>query len=608
MLRVLCFVLFSANLTANEVKNEIDKVLYGYTTFSESRAILEKLEQGMPYKNVLDDARVMAFKCWFSDVTTSIGLLHYNAFLNNAKPIIHSSSSETLKQDLTACEAFQEYNQGNYQFAATLLTPITQNSANTQNPEELNAIATANTVLNRIYLALGNYEDAFHAAQKAYQLFEKSGNSYEQALALKEIADIHIALYNFDLAIEQLQRSATELAKFNKQEHYKVIDQIAFAHEKSGNLPKAIELYQSIKKDVRSYESDNGYAYVLIKLAELYTELNQLNAAKSYLTAVDKLKIDDSWITTLLTMTQAQWHLKSNNLNAALTLFNKLQTKQNSWPVSFKERYLSFASLIAEATNDSLLHINAQQQLIIIIKQKQTDIANNALISARLNFNFEQQKREITRLEQASALQKELLTVAEDKAFWQRLTLIIASVCLILFAIYSFKQVRQKKYFEVLALKDELTGIANRRAIINLKRSVMQKNLHNKQVSSLISIDIDHFKAVNDQYGHDIGDELIISVVNTIVSTVRCSGMVGRVGGEEFLIVLENQTLENAKDIAGRIRHSIAEKQHTSLGINSTVSIGVIEITPHETAEQAAKRVDLNLYKAKQNGKNSVVV
>ncbi|AXV67391.1 diguanylate cyclase (plasmid) [Pseudoalteromonas lipolytica] len=608
MLRVLCFVLFSSSLAANEVKNEIDKVLYGYTSLSESRAILEKLEQGMPYKNGLDDARVMAFKCWFSDVTTSIGLLHYNAFLNNAKPIIHSSSSETLKQDLTACEAFQEYNQGNYQFAATLLTPITQNSANTQNPEELNAIATANTVLNRIYLALGNYEDAFHAAQKAYQLFEKSGNSYEQALALKEIADIHIALYNFDLAIEQLQRSATELAKFNKQEHYKVIDQLAFAHEKSGNFPKAIELYQSIKKDVRSYESDNGYAYVLIKLAELYTELDQLNAAKSYLTAVDKLKINDSWIKTLLTMTQAQWNLKSNNLNAALTLFNMLQTEQNSWPVSFKERYLNFASLVAEATNDSSLHINAQQQLITIVKQKQKDIANNALISARLNFNFEQQKREITRLEQASALQKELLTVAEDKAFWQRLTLIIASVCLFLFAIYTFKQVRQKKYYEILALKDELTGIANRRAIINLKRKVMQKNQHNSQVSSLISIDIDHFKAVNDQYGHDIGDELIISVVNTIVSTVRCSDMVGRVGGEEFLIVLENQTLNNAKEIAWRIRHSIAEKQHTSLRVNATVSIGVIEISQQETAEQAAKRVDLNLYKAKENGRNRVVV
>ncbi len=607
MLRVLCFVLFSANLAASEVKSEIDKVLYGYTTRAESRAILEKLEQGIPYKNVLDDARVMTFKCWFSDVATPNGLITYKHFLKQASSIIQKSSVQVLKHEFIACKAAQEYIQGHYQAATTLLKPITKNSEHAKSPKELDVIATANIILNRIYLAQGRYEDAFHAAQKAYQLFEKSGNSYEQALALKEIADIHIALFNFDLAIEQLQRAATELTQFNEQEHYKVIDQLAFAYEKSGNRPKAIELYQSIKNDVRSYESDDGYAYVLIKLAELYTEQNQLNAAKSYLTAVDKLKIDSSWITVLLTMTQAQWHLKSNNLNAALTLFNKLQTEQNSWSVSFKERYFNFASLLAEVTNDSSLHIDAQQQLITIIKQKQKDIANNALLSARLNFDLEQQKREITRLEQASALQKELLTVAEGKAFWQRLSLIIASVCLILFAIYSFKQARQKKHFEVLALKDELTGIANRRAIINLKRSVMQKNLHNKRVSSLISIDIDHFKAVNDQYGHDIGDELIISIVNSIVSTVRCSDMVGRVGGEEFLIVLENQTLENAKEIAGRIRHSIAEKQHTSLGINSTVSIGVIEITPHENAEQAAKRVDLNLYKAKQNGRNSVV-
>ena len=182
----------------------------------------------------------------------------------------------------------------------------------------------------------------------------------------------------------------------------------------------------------------------------------------------------------------------------------------------------------------------------------------------------------------------------------------ITCLCLLLFAIYTFKQVRQKKYFEILALKDELTGIPNRRAILNLKRSVMQQNKLNKQVSSLISIDIDYFKAVNDQYGHDIGDELIISIVNTIVHTVRCSDRVGRVGGEEFLIVLENQSLENAQEIAERIRLSVAEKEHTSLSISATVSLGVIEIAPNETTEQAAKRVDLHLYKAKEGGRNTV--
>ncbi|WP_105181642.1 GGDEF domain-containing protein [Pseudoalteromonas sp. T1lg21] len=184
--------------------------------------------------------------------------------------------------------------------------------------------------------------------------------------------------------------------------------------------------------------------------------------------------------------------------------------------------------------------------------------------------------------------------------------MMITCLCLLLFAVYTFKQVRQKKYFEILALKDELTGIANRRAILNLKRSVMLQNKLNQQVSSLISIDIDHFKAVNDQYCHDIGDELIISITNTIVQTVRCSDRVGRVGGEEFLIVLEDQSLEHAKDIAERIRLSVAEKEHTSLSISATISLGVIEIEPNETSEQAAKRVDLHLYKAKRGGRNTV--
>ncbi len=90
------------------------------------------------------------------------------------------------------------------------------------------------------------------------------------------------------------------------------------------------------------------------------------------------------------------------------------------------------------------------------------------------------------------------------------------------------------------------------------------------------------------------------------MQTVRCSDRVGRVGGEEFLIVLENQSLEHAKDIAERIRLSVAEKEHTSLFISATISLGVIEIAPNETSEQAAKRVDLHLYEAKRGGRNAV--
>ena len=601
-------LLFATNVAANDVQSEISRALHGYTTYSESVEILARLEQQMPYENVLDDAQVMAFKCWFSNVSTPNGINEYKKFLETAKPIIQQVNNLNLIQELAVCEANQEYTQGNYQKALEHLKPIinTPSLDEITSSKKLSIIALAHIVLNRIQLAKGNYQEAFDSAKTAYQLFEKAGNDYEKALALKEIADIHIALYNYELAIEQLQRAKLALTKFNKQEHYKVTDQLAYAYEEKGDLIKAVELYESIKKDVRRFESENGYAYILIKLTELNIKLNSLSQGESYLTELNTLSVTDSWILTLYNFTKSEWYLATYQLQAALTSYEKIAGQQQYWPDSLKERYLNLTSQLAAATGDTSLQIASQQQLISLIKDKQQAIANNTLISARLNFNYEQQILEISRLEHESKLQQKLLAVAEDKSFWQGLTVMITCLCLLLFAVYTFKQVRQKKYFEILALKDELTGIANRRAILNLKRSVMLQNKLNQQVSSLISIDIDHFKAVNDQYGHDIGDELIISITNTIVQTVRYSDRVGRVGGEEFLIVLENQSLEHAKDIAERIRLSVAEKEHTSLSISATISLGVIEIAPNETSEQAAKRVDLHLYEAKRRGRNTV--
>ena len=601
---------FATNVAAKDVQSEISRVLHGYTTYSESVEILARLEKQMPYENALDDAQVMAFKCWFSNVSTPNRVSEYKHFLETAKPVIHQANNLNLIQELAVCEANQEYTQGNYQTALEHLKPIINTSSLDEitSSKKLSIIALAHIVLNRIQLAKGNYQEAFDSAKTAYQLFEKAGNDYEKALALKEIADIHIALYNYELAIEQLQRAKLALTKFNKQEHYKVTDQLAYAYEEKGDLIKAVELYESIKKDVRRFESENGYAYILIKLTELNIKLNSLSQGESYLTELNTLSVTDSWILTLYNFTKSEWYLATYQLQAALTSYEKIAGQQQYWPDSLKERYLNLTSQLAAATGDTSLQITSQQQLIALIKDKQQAIANNTLISARLNFNYEQQILEISRLEHESKLQQKLLAVAKDKSFWQGLTMMITCLCLLLFAVYTFKQVRQKKYFEILALKDELTGIANRRAILNLKRSVMLQNKLNQQVSSLISIDIDHFKAVNDQYGHDIGDELIISITNTIVQTVRYSDRVGRVGGEEFLIVLENQSLEHAKDIAERIRLSVAEKEHTSLSISATISLGVIEIAPNETSEQAAKRVDLNLYTAKRSGRNSVVV
>ena len=107
MFRVFCFLLFSSQLAATEVENEINKVFQGFTTRAEDIAILSKLEKQMPYENALDNAQVMAFKCWFSNVSTPNGISEYKQFLETAKPVIQQANNLNLIQELAVCSCIK---------------------------------------------------------------------------------------------------------------------------------------------------------------------------------------------------------------------------------------------------------------------------------------------------------------------------------------------------------------------------------------------------------------------------------------------------------------------------------------------------------------------
>lgn len=208
MYRVLLLLFFSTSLFASNVKNEIERVYHGHTTSIESRSILSSLESGMPYNDSLDNARVMDFKCFFLETDTAQKRQSFESFLAQAIPLITKSGSQVLLQSLSVCKASQLYSQGLYSQAKSLLIPI----ANTELIHEYNdtdlhsLIGLANKVLSRTYVAQGQYKLAFDAAQKSYLAYELADNYYERALSLREIAGIHLALFNYDLAIEQLQR------------------------------------------------------------------------------------------------------------------------------------------------------------------------------------------------------------------------------------------------------------------------------------------------------------------------------------------------------------------------------------------------------------------
>lgn len=166
---------------------------------------------------------------------------------------------------------------------------------------------------------------------------------------------------------------------------------------------------------------------------------------------------------------------------------------------------------------------------------------------------------------------------------------------------------RERLQFQ--ATHDPLTGIWNRAGVVELLRKEFSRAVRSGQPLSTCLADLDHFKQINDNYGHLGGDDVLRAAGERMCNALRPYDSVGRYGGEEFLIVLPRCTTEAALPIAERLRKSIAEEPVPSGqgSIHVTVSLGVCEWQPdHMEFEDLLRNADLALYRAKESGRNRV--
>jgi two-component system cell cycle response regulator len=171
------------------------------------------------------------------------------------------------------------------------------------------------------------------------------------------------------------------------------------------------------------------------------------------------------------------------------------------------------------------------------------------------------------------------------------------------------------KRLKRLMVTDELTNLYNRRGLIE-RLDKLVRRLHFRAsptmgVLSVAMVDIDHFKRINDTYGHRAGDEVLAAFAKLLSHDVRPYDLVGRLGGEEFIIVYVNADQATAKKRCEEIRlliegYEFVVSDHAPLRITS--SFGVAEMGPETSASDLVKRADVALYKAKTTGRNQVVV
>ena len=173
----------------------------------------------------------------------------------------------------------------------------------------------------------------------------------------------------------------------------------------------------------------------------------------------------------------------------------------------------------------------------------------------------------------------------------------------------------------ILAAVDPLTGVANRRSLIAALDRDVSRAVRTREPIALMMVDVDHFKRVNDRYGHPAGDQVLCNVVHVLRERVRAQDLVGRYGGEEFMVLLPDTTLLGAEQLARELCRAVADSRcrvgpadgadtvaGTSIAV--TVSIGVFggRLEPGDSWDMLIAAADRALYDAKENGRNRVEV
>lgn len=163
------------------------------------------------------------------------------------------------------------------------------------------------------------------------------------------------------------------------------------------------------------------------------------------------------------------------------------------------------------------------------------------------------------------------------------------------------------------AITDGLTGLANRKAFDDQIGRLCRESKNAGLIFSLVMIDIDHFKAFNDSYGHQVGDQVLRLVSRTLINEVKGQDMAARYGGEEFVILLPGTNVNAAQMVANNIRKAVEKKEVVNRNTGDhlgqiTVSCGVAQFYSTETVEDLIRRADVALYNSKNKGRNQVSV
>lgn len=180
--------------------------------------------------------------------------------------------------------------------------------------------------------------------------------------------------------------------------------------------------------------------------------------------------------------------------------------------------------------------------------------------------------------------------------------LIVNTSCI----IFVSRTSQQQQDLSLLAETDALTGVFNRLKMNEKLNSMILEARVSGTAFTLIALDLDHFKKINDERGHDVGDQVLRIFGRLLINSCRDTDLIFRTGGEEFIVAMLNADAVTSRKVAGRIQQGLAKTEIVP-GLKVTTSVGIATLQPHEILEELLKRCDDYLYQAKAAGRNCII-
>jgi diguanylate cyclase (GGDEF)-like protein len=411
-------------------------------------------------------------------------------------------------------------------------------------------------------------DKAYNYLLQAYQQWETVNDYQDMFNMLHSLTHTAVSMLDFESAnkhIAQMFTLAHEQPAFKDFNFFSYFN-AGLVAQAEGDFSQSNENFTMALKEQRNTNEVYFVKLTFEQLISNYFRLNNIEQATAYLsllqTSYPEHKIQLSNVNAFVYYKNQQY------MPAVQTLIKKIDNEIN-------ERRL-FVKHAAQAT--SLLN----SQSIIELDKK---ILEKTIKIQELNLAKEQ---------------------TEKRSIY--LLLIIAFIFFIGLSIFSYYLFKTRKFFKFHARIDYLTGVYNRRYLFEKGDKTLTKFSATNQNVALFLIDIDNFKKINDTNGHSAGDVAIKFVVEQCKKTLSNKAIIGRLGGDEFLVILPGYTLEKAKNVAEKIRVQVCNSNIKEIKpLPLSLSIGVVLCNHFTNLEEAIADADRLLYLAKERGRNIVV-